>query len=304
MIQLDFMKKSFMEREKIVRNFYNDIAIKSNRIEDINNWCNNNLDIEGLFDSSYYNKKSSFEKIVTADFNTLVKIKNYIDRDKNISMDNKLKKYMINTMYKKNLNRLALVNALDVSVCPYCNRNYINSYYKNTNYQFDHFFSKDKYPIFAVSFYNLIPVCPSCNHKKTNVDFSYSPYDDSITTDEMLTFSYLPKGINYLNDNSELEIVLNLDENKILEKNIEKLGLKELYNIHADIVQELIIKKLIYADEYIEQIYNNFHHIFNSLEEIENLLTGGYTTPDKYGKRPLSKLVSDISKEIDLIGRI
>ena len=85
-----------------------------------------------------------------------------------------------------------------------------------------------------------------------------------------------------------------------MEKNIEVLGLKDLYQIHSDMVQELIKKKEIYISEYIEQLGNKFS-IFESKEEIERLITGGYTSPDDYGKRPLSKMISDISRELGLI---
>jgi len=54
---------------------------------------------------------------------------------------------------------------LKINVCPYCNENYTYYFTNNgkRNYDFDHFFSQDDYPILAVSFYNWVPSCKVCN---------------------------------------------------------------------------------------------------------------------------------------------
>ena len=299
LIQLDFMKKDEVTRSKIVKDYYSKLAKKSSKIAELNNWCSNNLDMKSLINTKHDSKIKAFEKIITADLQTLMKIKDYISKN-NIIMDAKLKKYMLDTMYKNNIERIEFVNVLGVTVCPYCNRNFINSNKKTTNCQFDHFINKSSYPILAVSFYNLVPVCPSCNHIKSDKDFSYSPYDDSVNTDGIITFSYSLKGIDYLSDSSQLQVLLNTGSNKILDDNIKILGLNDLYQIHSDSIQELIKKKQIYTDEYVNQLDKNFGKLLNK-DEIERLITGAYTSADDYGKRPLSKMITDISREIGLI---
>lgn len=299
MIQLEFMRKDGNIRNQIVKEYYDCLAKRSRKIAELDTWCDNNLDMKALINTKYNSKIKSFEKIVRANLETLIQIKKYIEQN-NINMNDDLKNYIINSMYSNNIDRIDFVNKLGVSVCPYCNRNYINSNKTTTNCQFDHFINKSKYPILAVSFYNLVPVCPSCNHIKSDVDFSYSPYDNKVTTDEMITFSYEINGTNYLSDRSQLEIVLRTGKSKQLEKNIEVLGLKDLYQIHSDNVQEIIKKKEIYISEYIDQLSNKFE-IFDSKEEIERLITGAYTSPEDYGKRPLSKMITDVSRELGLI---
>ena len=39
-----------------------------------------------------------------------------------------------------------------------------------------------------------------------------------------------------------------------------------------------------------------------SAAELNRFITGYYTDKENYGKRPLSKMVTDISKEIGLVG--
>lgn len=64
-----------------------------------------------------------------------------------------------------------IVKLLELRVCPYCGRSYIYSIENNYRLkgshivkpQIDHFFPKSKYPYFALSYFNLIPICHFCN---------------------------------------------------------------------------------------------------------------------------------------------
>ena len=77
---------------------------------------------------------------------------------------------------------MKIMNASHVKVCPYCNREEIhNANYHKTS-EFDHFIPKgfkDKYPLFALSYYNLIPSCKNCNHIKLSKKIPIiNPYDN------------------------------------------------------------------------------------------------------------------------------
>ena len=56
-----------------------------------------------------------------------------------------------------------LIDELDISVCPYCNRHFMDTYVPDkdgglkSNAQLDHFYPKDQYPYLVLSLYNLIP---------------------------------------------------------------------------------------------------------------------------------------------------
>ena len=59
--------------------------------------------------------------------------------------------------------------ALQVDVCPYCNRQYIFTINKNKKIcrpEIDHFFPQSLYPYLSGSLYNFIPSCHICNHGK------------------------------------------------------------------------------------------------------------------------------------------
>ena len=87
-------------------------------------------------------------------------------------------------------------------------------------------------------------------------------------------------------------------------KDLQALGIEALYQNHIDIVEELNTKQEIYSKVYkdglTEILRENGIKLSNS--EIDRMIVGNYTVEKDYGKRPLSKMVTDISKEIGLIG--
>src|SRR5690606_28834361 len=91
-----------------------------------------------------------------------------------------------------------LANLLDQHTCTYCNREYIFIYKKKGKGmvpQFDHWFAKKDYPLLALSFYNLIPSCATCNTIKSSTPFNLRdhlhPYIDK-NISSTYSFSYLP----------------------------------------------------------------------------------------------------------------
>ena len=75
----------------------------------------------------------------------------------------------------------------------------------------------------------------------------------------------------------------------------------QLYQIHTDIVQELIKKKAIFSEEYINKLEEIFPNVINSSEEVKRLLYGNYLNESEYSKRPLSKLTRDICLQLGIL---
>lgn len=71
------------------------------------------------------------------------------------------------------------IDLLKISVCPYCNAQYIyvSSNNEGIKPQIDHFFPKAENPIFSCSIYNMIPSCYNCNHLKADKEwYLLNPY--------------------------------------------------------------------------------------------------------------------------------
>jgi len=192
------------------------------------------------------------------------------------------------------------VKVLGLKSCPYCNRNYtfvVDSENGKLRPEIDHFYPKSIYPFLAMSFYNLIPSCQICNHTKSNKikENLENPYDVKTNS---YCFTYIPQSIEfsvvekekYNLDSFEIDINGNPD-------NLEIFHLKELYKQHKDIVLELLIKKAYYPQSYIEEL-SKFG--FDE-DDIYRYLFSNYKKDEDLHKRPLSKLIKDISEELKLI---
>ncbi|MEY8336552.1 hypothetical protein AALB16_00760 [Lachnospiraceae bacterium 62-35] len=304
MLPLTFMKKSEKERDLIVNRYYDYLREKKRErkhIEKIENWCETYLN---KIDSVDY----SFEMVIKANPDTLKKIKLRIDeklRKKDINKElehltpsGNRRCYIKDTLYEDmpESARNYLVDSLDVRVCPYCNRNYVYSSDGYRTCQLDHYYSKNRYPILAISFYNLIPVCASCNLHKKEEEFEFYPHDLN-SIDEMLKFSFELNGPDYLKNRDDVKVILVESKPKYC-KQIEKLGLAKLYQKHNDIVQEIIRKSQLNSDEYIHSLYEENKDIFESEMEVESMVYSNYLRDDEVSLRSLGKLTRDIVMEL------
>ena len=205
-------------------------------------------------------------------------------------------------------NAYDLAQKLKVNVCSYCNRNYTftirNKSSKSTRPDFDHFYDKGTHPILALSFYNLIPSCILCNSRlKSTAKFSINthlhPYKDSFNDYAKFKLKIINSMFFY--DEKAFELKLVTTDIKA-EKIKEDFALEVLYQDHKDIVLELIQKREIYPDSYIDDLFHQYEGtLFKNREDVLRHITGGYIEDKDINKRPLSKLIKDISEELDLI---
>lgn len=205
-------------------------------------------------------------------------------------------------------NAYDLAQKLKINVCPYCNRNYTftikdkNS--KSTRPDFDHFYDKGTHPILALSFYNLIPSCILCNSRlKSTAKFSINshlhPYKDSFNDYAKFRLKIINSKFFY--DEKGFDLKLETSDVKA-EKIKEAFALETLYQEHKDIALELIQKAQIYNESYIDELYQKYEGtLFKNREDLLRLISGGYIEDKDINKRPLSKLIKDISEELDLI---
>lgn len=225
-----------------------------------------------------------------------------------------------------------LIYELGITVCPYCNRNFISTIYieekdeKGDNKKgkaradLDHFLPKSKYPFLAVSLYNLIPSCKVCNSSlKGQKEFSYednlNPYEAG--AEKVLKFTTKSFNPDYLLGNSDdfiidyMENINKQEENKNKEKeeilfnkakrNIEVLRINEFYQSHKDYIRELIRKAIVYNESRIDELFNEYEGtLFKSREDVVSMIVSNYIDDEDLDKRVLAKLTKDISEELGL----
>lgn len=208
---------------------------------------------------------------------------------------------------KKEYDAYDLAESLHVNVCPYCNRNYtftVRSKNGSTRPQFDHFYDKATYPILALSFYNLIPSCPTCNssikgRKQFSLTTHVHPYVEGF--DDKAHFALHVKDSSFYYDEKGFDLELSSNDAKA-QKNIDDFALEEIYKNHKDIVLELIQKSVMYNESYIEELMKNYEGtLFKNEEDLLRLIFGGYISDEDLGRRPLSKLTKDMLEQLEII---
>ena len=188
-----------------------------------------------------------------------------------------------------------LAKELDVRTCPYCNRAY--TFTVKTKHsvrpELDHFRPKSVFPYFALSFYNLIPSCPVCNHVKKENIINIHPYEKAFGDEYKFQLDIL----EYMLKNRITKVSIKVDDNNT---NVETLMLNELYNEHLDYINELVDKAKAYNADYYNGIIESFHQLGARPSEIDRYIWGCYLDVAEQGKRPLSKLTRDILDQLDI----
>lgn len=213
-------------------------------------------------------------------------------------------------------NNYLITGLLNISVCPYCNRSWVNTIkdqdsVKVTSPQLDHFFSQTDFPLLSLSFYNLIPSCETCNSRlKGDIEFKYDenlhPYVDGYGNDcrfETSPNDYLSivgMGTNY---DLELNIDCNVDAEKKqkVKENHKVFEIDTIYKDHLDIVSEIYRKKAISNDKYMEILIKQFPSAGLSKTELYRLAFGNYYEEVDFKKRPFAKLTRDTVEQLQLI---
>ncbi len=214
-------------------------------------------------------------------------------------------KYMDKIEKKKKL-RVYIIEAAGVEVCPYCNRQYIDIFDKTNGgakaiAQLDHYYPKEKYPLYALSLYNLIPVCGSCNQGKLEevgrVIYPFSENADKenqrpyfkIKADDLdkLTGKALP----------QIEYAFEQDEASDAKKqHADFFHHKNMYQNHQRFAQRLLQAQKLDNQAYLDGMNKVLEkeNLRLSKNELKELLYGFNGSDEELLQKPLSKLARDL----------
>lgn len=196
-----------------------------------------------------------------------------------------------------------LLKELNIKTCPYCNRQFIHTFegIRAERPELDHFYPKALFPMFCLTFYNLIPVCHSCNHVKLENEIGVNPYAMAFNSRFVIT----DKNGNKLSASkiyklTEKDIRLMLDGKSAEENmNSQVLGIENVYNKHTDYVKELIDKSMAYDAHAQQALVRSFQGAGYHPRQVYDFVWGRHLIDAEYEDRPLSKLTKDV---LDLLG--
>ncbi|WP_459480625.1 hypothetical protein [Clostridium saccharoperbutylacetonicum] len=213
---------------------------------------------------------------------------------------NEMLKYFICYEMLEDEQRHIILNTLNVTVCPYCNRQYITSYKPSENKKnkidilatadLDHFYPKSEFQLFSLSLYNFVPACQICNSRMKldrpieilypyeecfgdEVKFEVVPIDKK---NESKTLFDLLYGKNDILKSEKYKININTTRiNSELKKShvegsIEMFQLEQVYQSHKEYAAEIIRTQALYDTPVYESIINT---LFNNGERSINVNT-------------------------------
>ncbi|MFY0483031.1 hypothetical protein ACI6PS_10515 [Flavobacterium sp. PLA-1-15] len=248
---------------------------------------------------------TNFDRIISSKPQDLIEVHNEFKLLGIIDSDIKnIKSFFLETGYK-NFENKKFLNLLNIDTCVYCNRNYtleFDLYTEHARAELDHWFPKTDFPILALSFYNLIPSCHSCNHIKSNANgFDWlsalktlsHPYDDDDS--EGFAFSY------YYDNYNSMKVILKVKEGSTkTEETLKFNKIEKIYIAHSGReLRDLMDLRYKYSKNYMDILLNKtFKNLAMSEEEIYRMIFGIEIEEENYHKRPFSKFKHDIIKEL------
>ena len=203
-----------------------------------------------------------------------------------------------------------LVESLNIKTCPYCNRQFIYTFKGKTpdmkdrpeRPELDHFYPKNTYPLYCLSFYNLIPACHSCNHVKSENLIGVNPYSRAFGSKFVIT----DKNGNKVSSSKIYKLTQNeiglklygMNAEEIINSNV--LGLENVYNKHTDYVKALIDKSMAYDAHARKALVESFQGAGLHPRQVYDFVWGRYLDDAQYENRPLSKLTKDLLEQLGI----
>lgn len=181
-------------------------------------------------------------------------------------------------------------NGFEIHTCHYCDMAYINYFIKakrkRTQFDLDHVLDKGRCPLVALSLYNLVPACPTCNgphikgQRMMTVTFAQrqklSPTSNLYDFDNNVKIWIRPitgkiHNTNFLKYKDDYELDFDTSADSDYDKEIELFFLKQRYNYHKCEALRLADLKTKYTSSRITEMAKIICNI-NKNKQIKNTL--------------------------------
>lgn len=194
-----------------------------------------------------------------------------------------------------------LVKKMGVPVCPYCNRQYIQSVLVEGKNRYlgdlDHILPKSSYQLFSLSLWNLTPSCKPCNQmfKKNRGARVLNPQEQGFGDDCILVLDYHnvreitgrepPAGLRW-----EIQPFVGTDVRELMENNLKVFQLDEVYRFHLRDIQMALQRRYLTESQGYKKSVNRVLPI----PDDPSLWYGVSLDPAKFQEELLSKAIYDV----------
>lgn len=170
-------------------------------------------------------------------------------------------------------------------------------------YELDHNKPKSKFPYLCTNFFNLQPVCSSCNrHKSYTSDLDYSMYYWDGINPKPLYFELNPENLikfQLSNKCDGMVPILRENGNKgLVEKFNKYFSIEKIYSCHADFVEELLWRYKIYSKSGRDALIVQYSSLFEDDIDVERFILGTYSKSEDVHKRPLTAMMQDLFEQL------
>ena len=287
-------------KENITQIYYDDLSNRKYKGED-----KSYKTLKEIFDEKFKTEfDCSLDDLLYGSFEKLQEIKNRLG---DMSKREDVKElFNYETKFQKPISKF-FEQYVEVHTCYFCNIEFINTFMtKDENvkngFTLDHYIDKGKYPYLALSLYNLIPSCYTCNSKVKRVHSveTLSPASNNFDFDDKVKFKTFMQNKNLQIEHKEdFSLLLKEDFSDIYKQYINVFELDGRYEYHKYKVIEMINKRKEYPNSRIKELALLTQ---KTEEEVKQDLFGEYLFEDNdLHKRPLSKLIKDISTELGIV---
>jgi len=268
-------------------------------------------------------KKTATNQIITSlpsDINNLIISIGKVPPNSRFNNNGKAKKSLkkfildaLNYKYKRTSFYPRYFREIGIKTCVYCNSQLAISSKKTNNgyssrFDVDHYHSKDDYPFLSICLFNLYPACAPCNRAKGIKEIEFELYTDVIskTLASEYSFKLAPYSLSkYLTTKDSSEIHFEYKEPIYINPNAKNFrdvfNIEGIYKTQNDLIEELIIKSQMYNNSYLKILKNNFSKLNLNPELFKRTLVGNYVKDKEMHKRPMSKFMQDIAKDLGVI---
>lgn len=196
--------------------------------------------------------------------------------------------------------RGTLVEKMGISVCPYCNRQYIQPVTIDGKKRYlgdlDHILPKSFYQLFSLSLWNLTPSCKACNQifKKNRGARVLNPQERGFDTNCLLVLEYHsvremiglepPARMQW-----EIQPSASSDDRDQMENNLHIFRLNEIYDFHRREIQKTLRRRYLKVSSGYRKSLNRVLPISDD----PSLWYGVSLEPSKFQEEILSKAIYD-----------
>lgn len=202
--------------------------------------------------------------------------------------------------------------AIGIKACIYCNSQLTISVVKtgkkySGRFDVDHYLAKDEYPWLSISLFNLYPACAPCNRRKSERKIKFDLYSDDRSLLSRSDFKFRLDAFakaRYILSKDPRDLVILFTEpecQKGFDRFEDAFKISGIYGTQLDVVEELIAKAQMYDDTYREMLRKGFDGLGIDRSVFERVILGNYVAENEIHKRPMSKFMQDIAKDIKLI---